>query len=309
MTTSCFRLTGFHSDLGLRHFERAENCPRKIGQHLICLPFFPWSVNWGQRMLGFKYLGQLRRSGQHFGFIARYRAILKSRSLMLCFSSRNGRFRVISSSLYCVTESILPPGVISTSLSGLWLRFKVITSALKIEGSQDHPNTFNSKPLCKGHWKGFFWTDVYTCTQSFPNDILGCQQARKIWWRWQLFVHYLLQFLHRVKQKIGNCSRTPLVFLGHVKWVSKKSLTIPFVPLTNVNTSLFRGQWATVWSLFSPLDFHFWAERSRVSEQPHLFAASFFLCGWVTQSKHSPFCPTTLAASPIIAYHEAKSWP
>lgn len=91
--------------------------------------------------------------------------------------------------------------------------------------------------------------------------------------------------------------------------VPQKSLTIPFVPLTNVNTSLFQGQWATVWSFFSPLGFHFWMERSCVSEQPHLFAASFFLYGWVMQSKHSPFCPTTLAASPIIAYHGAKTWP
>ena len=40
MTTSFSRFTGFHSDLDLRHFEGVENCSQKIGQHLICLPFF-----------------------------------------------------------------------------------------------------------------------------------------------------------------------------------------------------------------------------------------------------------------------------
>ena len=44
---------------------------------------------------------------------------------------------------YCIVlrSSILPPAVISTSLSGLWLQFKVITSALKTDGSEDHLNT------------------------------------------------------------------------------------------------------------------------------------------------------------------------
>ena len=198
------------------------------------------------------------------------------------------------------SSSILPPGVISTSLSGLWLRFKVITSALKIEGSQDHPNTFNSKPLCKGHWKGFFWTDVYTCTQSFPNDILGCQQARKIWWRWQLFVHYLLQFLHRVKQKIWNCSRTLLVFLGHVKWVSKKEPHNTFCPTDKCKHFPFSGTVSnSVVSFFSPGFSFLGGKKSRFWAATPF--CSLLLSLWVGNAiKTLPFLPHN---SRSFAYH------
>ena len=104
MTTSFSRFTGFHSDLGLGHFG-PKIALRKLDSIWFVFLSFLGQLIEGRGMLGFKYLGQLGRLGQqHFGFIARYRAILKSRSLMFCFSSRNGRFRVISSSLYCASE-------------------------------------------------------------------------------------------------------------------------------------------------------------------------------------------------------------
>ena len=93
-------------------------------------------------MLGFKYLGQLRRLGRALWLYCTLQGDpqVEEPNVLLFFSKRPLSCYQLLVVLCYGARSILPPGVISTSLSGLWLRFKVITC-------QDHLNASGNLTL------------------------------------------------------------------------------------------------------------------------------------------------------------------